>query len=317
MKKYYLIILSVLILGAVIIIIVSKQDDTNLILESEPPRQTVHLTDVAIGEIANIDSLLIQVVSILHSEGTSVDIPGKGNEYIIIKVAIKNNRSYPIKYSADDFKATIDKLTINLSIVSGFNTMSSGELVPGGMIDGNLVFEVPSDTLEISLESNTSASYNDSVIFNLSKTIDPFEPLKEGALFESFNIYQLGEKVKLMDSYISVLSTDSTSLMDSKGVRSFLISATVQIENIGYSSQSYRPQFFKICNSKGQVFYPILDSSFSDHALVDGLLQTGESVTGDVIFQYPSDNDIAYLVYDGPQYMGGSYDNIAVFQINH
>ena len=133
-----------------------------------------------IGDIAELDDTLVQVISVEKSSGKSFDEPKEGYEYIIVTVAIKNNGDDKVTYSKYDFEMQNSKGQVNnpaLTIVDTDTSLNSGELIKNGYVSGTIVFEEPIDDAELKLIYTPYIWIDDSLYFNLMKTLSDFELL--------------------------------------------------------------------------------------------------------------------------------------------
>lgn len=99
-----------------------------------------------IGETANYKGIEMTATKVDKSSGTDFDMPKEGKEYVIITVKIKNGSEDKISYNPLYFKMQNSNGQVEdgiFSTVNGDTALKSGELVPGGEVEGTVIFEEP------------------------------------------------------------------------------------------------------------------------------------------------------------------------------
>lgn len=99
-----------------------------------------------VGEVAKVDEVEISVTKVEKSKGSEFDEPKSGMEFVIVTVKIKNASKEKIDYNPFDFKLQNSKGQITdeaFSTVNQDTALQSGELAPGGEVEGSMVFEEP------------------------------------------------------------------------------------------------------------------------------------------------------------------------------
>ena len=123
---------------------------------------------IALGESGTYKSVTITVTKVEKSEGTSIDSPKDGMEFVIVHVKIENTGKKNISYNPFDYKIINSKKQITdqaFTIVDSDTALSSGELAPGGEIEGTISFEQPKD------DENLILQYYDNM-FNSSPSME-------------------------------------------------------------------------------------------------------------------------------------------------
>lgn len=95
------------------------------------------------GEEATLDGAKIKVVKVEKSSGTKYEKPDTGKEFVIVTVQISNTSDKNISYNVFDYKIqnSQGQITSQTIYTGAKNTLSSGELAPGGSVTGTIPFE--------------------------------------------------------------------------------------------------------------------------------------------------------------------------------
>ncbi|MEY8000461.1 DUF4352 domain-containing protein [Clostridium sp. Mt-5] len=99
-----------------------------------------------VGETANYKGIQMTVTKVDKSNGSEYDKPKEGKEFVIATVKIKNGSKDKISYNPFYFKIQNSKGQIEdgtLSTVDQDTALKSGELAPGGEVEGTVIFEEP------------------------------------------------------------------------------------------------------------------------------------------------------------------------------
>ena len=81
--------------------------------------------------------------------GDDITQPKPGNEFIVVHVKIHNSNSQQTNYNPFDFHAksgagnVTDEEVIPPSSYTANNELNSGQLDPGGTVEGDIIFQVP------------------------------------------------------------------------------------------------------------------------------------------------------------------------------
>lgn len=101
-----------------------------------------------VGETANYKGIQMTVMKVDKSNGSEYDKPKEGKEFVIATVKIKNGAKDRISYNPFYFKIQNSKGQIEdgtFSTVDQDTALKSGELAPGGEVEGTVIFEEPID----------------------------------------------------------------------------------------------------------------------------------------------------------------------------
>ncbi|QXE20015.1 DUF4352 domain-containing protein [Clostridium sp. 001] len=120
----------------------SSQTETK---KAEPKKDELK-DSYAIGETAKYKGVEMTVTKVDKSNGSEYDKPKDGKEFIIARVKIKNNAKEKLSYNPLYFKMQNSKGQIEdetFSTVNEDTALKSGELAPGGEVEGSVIFEEP------------------------------------------------------------------------------------------------------------------------------------------------------------------------------
>lgn len=114
---------------------------------SSQTEQSEEKTEYNQGEQAILGNGAITVTNVERSQGGQYSKPKNGKEYVIVHVKIENKGDSNLSYNPYYFKMQNSQgQQENYTITMGVNDdtqLNSGELIPGGSIEGTLVFEEP------------------------------------------------------------------------------------------------------------------------------------------------------------------------------
>jgi Telomeric repeat-binding factor 2. len=150
-------------------------------LTGDQTAQAASSSAYKVGDVGQLGGCNVQVSKVQKSSGSEFEKPKTGNEFVIVTVNIKNSGNDKISYNPLYFTMKNSKGQIENQIISTIDTdtaLSSGDLAPGGLVSGTIVFEQPKgDTgLELIFEENM---FSDKTIsFNLNEKLDTITPLK-------------------------------------------------------------------------------------------------------------------------------------------
>lgn len=108
-----------------------------------------------INEAGTYKKTTITVTKVEKSSGSAFDTPKDGMEYVIVHVKIQNNGKEKISYNPFDYKMLNSKGQIvdhGFITVDSDTALDSGELAPGGEVEGTISFEQPKDDAGLVLE---------------------------------------------------------------------------------------------------------------------------------------------------------------------
>lgn len=136
---------------------------------SSAPEQTVF----GVNQPVQKNDVELTVTKVEKSNGTEYNRPKSGMEFVIVTVQYKNVGSKDtVSYNPYDFKMKNSKGQItsqSFTIVNSDTALSSGDLAPGGEIEGTIAFEQPAGDTALVLQYTGNIFKTDSEIdFNLN-----------------------------------------------------------------------------------------------------------------------------------------------------
>mgnify|MGYP001001357318 CR=1 FL=1 len=114
--------------------------------QSETKESKPEKTVFKVGETVKYNNVELTVTKFKTTKGGEFDSPKTGNEYAIVTVKYKNTGKENIPYNPFDFKIRNSKgqVTDNTYISAiEKDKLDSGDLTPGGEVEGSMAFEVP------------------------------------------------------------------------------------------------------------------------------------------------------------------------------
>lgn len=112
------------------------------------------------GEEAILGDGAITVTQVERSQGEQFDKPAEGKEFVIVHIKIENKGDSNLSYNPFYFKmqnSQGQQEDITFTTVDQDTALNSGELIPGGQVEGTLTFEEPTGDTDLVL------IYNDNV----------------------------------------------------------------------------------------------------------------------------------------------------------
>ena len=125
-------------------------------------------TTFGVNQPVKKDNIELTVTKVEKSNGSEYDKPKSGMEFVIVTVKYKNaGSSDTISYNPFDFKMKNGKGQITdetFTTVNQDSALSSGNLAPGGEIEGSIAFEQPKGDKELVLQYTGNIFKTDSEI---------------------------------------------------------------------------------------------------------------------------------------------------------
>lgn len=166
-SKIITIIVLIVSIISFVIGISTTNDDSKSSTSNEPKEEkTEAKKETTIGTPITHKGVYYTVTKVKHSSGDDWDTPQTGKEYVIVTVKIENKSSETVSYNEYDWKMENSNKQVEDCTYATFveNELSSGDLKPGGVKEGNLVFEEPKNDQELKL------LYYDNSLFDENET---------------------------------------------------------------------------------------------------------------------------------------------------
>lgn len=137
-------------------------------IASAPASSAAEQTVFGINQPVKKDNVELTVTKVEKSNGSEYDKPKNGMEFVIVTVKYKNTSSSDkLSYNPFDFKMKNSKGQITsetFTTVNQDSALSSGDLAPGGEIEGTIPFEQPKDDPALVLQYTGNLFKSDSEI---------------------------------------------------------------------------------------------------------------------------------------------------------
>jgi hypothetical protein len=277
------------------------QEQVEETIEEEPMEEYFE-----IGDKVNLNGTIVTVKGVEKSSGDDFDRPKEGMEYVIVTINIQNGSDDTISYNPFDFKIQNSNGQITdmaFSIINSDTSMESGELAPGGTVEGTIVFEEPIDDPALILIFQPSFWFDDEVVkIKLGSGVPSSETnvvYSDTITATEGEVYSLGDKVDLNGTIVTVKEVEKSLGNDfdepKEGMEYVIV--TINIQNGSNDTISYNPFDFKIQNSNGQITDMAFSIIDSDTALESGELAPGGTVEGTIVFEEPIDDPALVLIF--------------------
>lgn len=135
----------------------STEDETVATTETAATKKQEDENDKVykIGDVAQMNDKQLTVLNVERSKGNEYFSLKSGDEYVIVSVKITNNSKEKISYNPYDFEMSNSKgqiLQQSYSSIHEETALHYGELMPGGSVEGTVVFEQPQDDKKLQLQ---------------------------------------------------------------------------------------------------------------------------------------------------------------------
>lgn len=149
-KRWWAILLLTMILG-----LVGCGVETSSTTENNKKQEiSQEAKEYKVGDTVDIKGMKLKVEEVKKSNGTEFDKPKDGNEFIIVKVAINNDKDKEISYNPLDYSLKNSEGQITdqaFTTVDSKTSLNSGKLSPGGKVSGTISFEAPKGDKDLTL----------------------------------------------------------------------------------------------------------------------------------------------------------------------
>jgi len=153
MKKV-LYILGGLVLVIIIVAAISGEPEEEPV-NGEPTEteaeEVLEDEEFTIGDSIDHENRVLTVDSVERDwvSPSDFETPSEGNAYVLVELTLENESEEEVSFNPFHFEIQDGGGVIQgQALITGINTLSSGNLAPGGEISGNLVFEVNEENIE-------------------------------------------------------------------------------------------------------------------------------------------------------------------------
>lgn len=150
-KKWWFWLLIVIVIAGIVSVgggdsNTTKQTSSNPTTNTTNSSNKNEKTEYNKGEEAILGDSAIIVTKVEKSQGSQWDKPSSGKEYVIVSISIENKGKKNITYNPYDFKiqnSQGQQENITFTTIDNDTALHTGELIPGGKINGTVTFEQP------------------------------------------------------------------------------------------------------------------------------------------------------------------------------
>lgn len=117
-------------------------------------------TEYGLGEEGILGKGAVTVTKVERSQGMQYHKPKSGKEFVVVHLKIENKGNSNLSYNPYDFKVQNSQgqqQSQTISLVSQDTALNHGELIPGGVVTGTIVFE------ETKGDSNLTLIYQNNI----------------------------------------------------------------------------------------------------------------------------------------------------------
>lgn len=129
--------------------------------EQQEEKEAEPKTEFSQDEVVNYNDVKFTVTSVEKHMGGEFDTPKDGSEYVTVGIKIENNSDEKISYNPYDWKMeNSNGQETDTAIVLNDSELESGDLNPGGHVEGTLTFEEPQG------DEGLKLNYYDNMLFD-------------------------------------------------------------------------------------------------------------------------------------------------------
>lgn len=156
-KKNVWLIVGIIVAVLIIFAAVSGSNEPKLVDTNNPsPANQTTKTTFNVGETAELNDIVVSLVDVKESTGSTYNKPKDGNVFLLCEFEIANNSKSEITVSSMlSFEAYCDDYTCTYSlsalIEKGNKNQLDGNVAPGKKFNGVIGYEVPADWKEMEI----------------------------------------------------------------------------------------------------------------------------------------------------------------------
>lgn len=127
-------------------------------------------TEFAQNEVVTFNDVDFTVTSVERSAGDVFDTPKEGCEYVIVSLKIENNSDEKISYNEFDWKmenSNGQETDMVFTTINSDTTLGSGDLNPGGVVEGTVAFEEPVGDAGLKLNYYSNSLFDEEAAFKI------------------------------------------------------------------------------------------------------------------------------------------------------
>ena len=125
--------------------------------QEDPKTKTKEQTKeyYALGEEATLGDIVLKVNKVERTKGENLDKPKEGNEFVVVYITMINTGKKRLNYNVYDFKVKNSEGEIVgpiFSIVNNSTALGGGDIQPGEVVTGSILFEEPIREPDLTLQ---------------------------------------------------------------------------------------------------------------------------------------------------------------------
>jgi hypothetical protein len=283
---------------------------------TEESTRTRQVGEAVIGEVVQDDTLGMAVSGMEKTEGVGqFQEADPGNTFVVVDLGIKNRTSGEFI----DFSGLLqtrlkdsEDYTYDQTVATTGNTFRGGQIAPGEVSRGDVVYEVPRDasglTMQFDFEAFALFDFS-RVEVDLSENAGDPTTLKQNLQVEP---YGTGDTVEFQDVQVALNSVETTtelgSFTQAKEGNEFLIADVTTTNNTDeeLSISTILQMFVK--DGQGFSYVPSITAiSALDQAYSQGSpLAPSETRRGKVAYEVPTGTSPLYWIFEFSLWVDGS-----------
>ena len=172
-KKSNLLLIGIIALVVIIIAAAAGGSDEPVKVDN-PSDNTTNKTETPssfkVGETANLKDVLVSLVNVTESNGSSFNTPQDGYVFVLCEFTIENNSTKELTVSSLlSFEAYCDDYATSMSISAlmekGDKEQLDGKVAPGKKFNGIIGYELPTDWKELEIKFTPDVWFGKDITF--------------------------------------------------------------------------------------------------------------------------------------------------------
>lgn len=223
----------------------------------------------------------------------------KGSAYLDLEVLLENESAAPHAYNPLDFRLLAPAGELLQPAVDALKpALLSGELRPGEWVRGHLAFPVAegSGASLLRYRPDQSGAWPGETWLDLSGVGSSAPQVSARRDWPSADLPAAAERQEASGVALTVEKVEVSSKLQRKAEKgSRFVTFSVKIENLTRDRTPFNPFYFRVKDSQGYEYLPILGSPSA--SLQAGSLGRGQMVRNSVIFELPETEQVLVLTY--------------------
>lgn len=263
--------------------------------ELEPVR-----TEFYINELVEMGDLVISLNNVEEGYGSGYFEPDEGNKYVTIDLTFYNigDEAYSLS-SLLGFELIDNELyTYDMSWSAPKKGNLDGTILPGRILRGQIVFEIPDNSVATELLFDYDIFISGQLIFKLDpdKAVE-FVSYENPVVFD--DVYKIGETIETEEYSLVVnsfsLSEGSEYFTPDNGNIYYLIDVTITNKSSDTQTVSTM-MMFDLQDEFGYVYG--IDMMADTKGDIGGDLASGRTNRGEVGYEVPKNQEVYFLIFE-------------------